>query len=98
MSGLKISVLLTCCLSLLCGLAVAFAQTADRSPAAPNSASTPITPASGNGRPDGSMSGAIPPGTVITMQNWQQYRQYMPDGMAALFAGQYFWKMPADVS
>jgi hypothetical protein len=39
----------------------------------------------------------IPPGTIITMQNWQQYRAFMPDGMAALFAGGSFWKMPADV-
>src|SRR5712692_534034 len=39
----------------------------------------------------------IPPGTTITMQNWQQYKQFMPDGMVALFEGKYFWKMPADV-
>jgi Protein of unknown function (DUF1329) len=38
----------------------------------------------------------IPVGTVITMQNWQQYKQYMPEGMQLLFAGKYFWKMPAD--
>jgi hypothetical protein len=41
---------------------------------------------------------AIPVGTVITMQNWQQYKQYMSDGVADLFAGKYYWKMPADVS
>jgi Protein of unknown function (DUF1329) len=41
---------------------------------------------------------AIPPGTSITMQNWQNYKQFMPDGMVALFEGKYFWKMPADVS
>src|ERR1700680_2556470 len=40
---------------------------------------------------------AIPIGTKITMRNWQQYRQFMPDGMSALFEGKYFWKMPADV-
>jgi uncharacterized protein DUF1329 len=40
---------------------------------------------------------SIPPGTVITMQNWQNYRQFMPDGMAAMFEGKYFWKMPPDV-
>jgi hypothetical protein len=39
----------------------------------------------------------IAPGTVITVQNWQNYRQFMPDGMAALFEGKYFWKMPPDV-
>ena len=43
-------------------------------------------------------SNAIPPGTTITMQNWRHYQQYMPDGMVALFGGQYFWKMPDNVS
>src|SRR5579864_2821228 len=40
----------------------------------------------------------IPPGTTINLQNWQQYRQFMPDGMAALFEGKYAWKMPPDVA
>ncbi len=40
---------------------------------------------------------SIPPGTVITMQNWQQYKQFMPEGMIELFEGKYFWKMPQDV-
>jgi Protein of unknown function (DUF1329) len=39
----------------------------------------------------------IPPGTVITMQNWQKYKAFMPDGMIDLFEGKYFWKMPPDV-
>jgi hypothetical protein len=43
-------------------------------------------------------NGGNPVGTTITAQNWQQYRQFMPDGMAALFEGRYFWKMPADVA
>ncbi len=34
--------------------------------------------------------GSIAPGTVTTMQNWQNYRQFMPDGMAAMFEGKYF--------
>jgi hypothetical protein len=51
------------------------------------------TPAAG--APPG--AAAIPPGTKITMQNWQEYRQFMPDGMIDLFDGKYFWKMPADV-
>jgi Protein of unknown function (DUF1329) len=42
-------------------------------------------------------SAAIPPGTVITMSNWQQFKEFMPEGMIALFEGSYFWKMPADV-
>jgi hypothetical protein len=41
--------------------------------------------------------GTIAPGTTITMQNWQQYKQYMPLGMIDLFEGTYFWKMPSDV-
>lgn len=46
------------------------------------------------------MAGSAPPkvnGATITMQNWRQYRAYMPDGMAMLFEGKYFWKMPPDV-
>ena len=31
------------------------------------------------------------------MANWQQYQQFMPEGMASMFQGKYFWKMPADV-
>ncbi len=38
----------------------------------------------------------IPPGTVITVQNWQQYKQFMSVGLQALFSGQYFWKLPPD--
>jgi len=43
-------------------------------------------------------SDGIPVGTVITMQNWQKYQQFLSDGVAALFAGKYFWKIPADVA
>src|ERR1700730_484461 len=39
----------------------------------------------------------IAQGTVITIANWQQYKQFMPDGMIALFEGKDFWKMPAGV-
>ncbi len=39
----------------------------------------------------------IPPGTTITMQNWQKYKEYMPVGMIGFFSGSYFWKMPSDV-
>jgi hypothetical protein len=46
---------------------------------------------------DGALLQTIPPGTVITTANWQQYRSFMPDGMAALFEGKYFWKMPPGV-
>ncbi len=40
---------------------------------------------------------AIPPGTKITTANWRQYRQFMPDGMVALFEGGRAWKMPDTV-
>jgi hypothetical protein len=39
----------------------------------------------------------IPPGTAITMANWQQYKDFMPETMQGLFAGSYSWKMPDDV-
>jgi Protein of unknown function (DUF1329) len=39
----------------------------------------------------------IPPGTRITINNWQTYKEFMPDGMIALFRGGYYWKMPPDV-
>jgi len=41
--------------------------------------------------------GDLPVGTKITMQNWQQYKAFMPFGMTVLFEGKYFWKMPSDV-
>ena len=44
-----------------------------------------------------SNAGAPPPGTKITYANWEQYKEFMPPAMQALFAGEYFWKMPADV-
>src|SRR5579864_9520388 len=50
------------------------------------------------GGPGAQSDNTIPPGTTITMQNWQNYKQFMPDGMVALFQGKYFWKMPADVA
>lgn len=40
---------------------------------------------------------SIPPGTSITMQNWQQHKQFMPEGMVGFFDGRYPWKMPSDV-
>ena len=61
--------------------------------AAPNA--TPLAAASPAVEPAAAAS--IPPDTTITMQNWQQFQQYMPDGMVALFQGKYFWKMPPDV-
>jgi len=39
----------------------------------------------------------IPPGTVITKQNWRQYQQFFSDGEKYFWEGQGFWKMPDDV-
>jgi len=58
---------------------------------------TGINDASVTATADHAASGSIAPGTRITMQNWRQYSQFMPDGMKELFEGKYFWKMPADV-
>src|SRR5216683_8130306 len=46
---------------------------------------------------DGAAGDTIPPGTKITMGNCQHYKEFMSDGMVALFQGTYFWKMPPDV-
>jgi hypothetical protein len=39
----------------------------------------------------------LSPGTVITNQNWEQYRAFMSEGMIALFEGNHFWHMPTDL-
>ena len=36
---------------------------------------------------------ALPVGTVITGQNWQQYKDYMPLWMQILFSGEYSYKL-----
>jgi Protein of unknown function (DUF1329) len=36
-------------------------------------------------------------GTIITNANWNAYASFMPAGMQAIFAGDHFWHMPADV-
>jgi hypothetical protein len=41
-------------------------------------------------------SKTIPPGTQITAQNWQQYKDFMPVGMQELWAGKFFWHLPAN--
>ena len=42
-----------------------------------------------------SAASTIPVGTRITVNNWHQYKEFMPDGMIALFRGDYYSKMPA---
>jgi hypothetical protein len=41
---------------------------------------------------------SILPGTVITQQNWKQYRAFMSEGLIALFEGSHFWQMPAGLT
>ena len=41
-------------------------------------------------------SETIPPGTKITMQNWQQYKKFMPFGLTVLWGGSEFFKLPPD--
>jgi hypothetical protein len=43
----------------------------------------------------GAQESAPAPGSKITPANWRQYRQYMPEGMQALFSGGHFWKLPS---
>src|SRR5712671_3031849 len=38
----------------------------------------------------------LPEGTVITTQNWQQYKDYMPMYMQILFSGEYGYKLAPD--
>ena len=38
----------------------------------------------------------IPLGTKITPQNWEKYKDYMPEGMQTIFRGSTVWKVPSD--
>ncbi len=40
----------------------------------------------------------LPPGTRITMQNWQKYQSYMPQGIVEMWKGTHPWKLPADAA
>lgn len=98
-------------MSLKSVVAAAFAFALVVAPARIAQAAASATVASGAAAPDaaggmtpvpgvpGLTSGpnGIPIGTKITMANWRQYQQFMPDGMIELFAGAQFWKMPPDV-
>ncbi len=44
----------------------------------------------------GDSSATIPPGTKITPQNWQQYKNFMPAGLQQLFAGKLSWSLPPE--
>src|SRR5579885_2623638 len=40
---------------------------------------------------DASSSQTIPPGTKITLQNWKQYKNFMPVWLQAAYSGDYHW-------
>jgi hypothetical protein len=99
-------VFVLCRLVIVC--AIFFSASRAGAQTAPSSAVSPkvTTDASTAAKADDSATGArsgtskqgeIADGTVITMQNWGEYREFMPEGMAAFFEGKYFWKMPPDV-
>jgi hypothetical protein len=68
----------------------AFAQTSDGAQAAASSQSTQKVPPP-------AIAASLPLGTIVTAQNWQQYRDFMPEGMARLFGGEFGLKIPSDV-
>jgi hypothetical protein len=45
---------------------------------------------------DADSSPTIPPGTKITLANWQQYKQYMPVALQAAFSGNYTFHVTDD--
>jgi hypothetical protein len=45
------------------------------------------------GLADANSSQTIPPGTKITLSNWQQFKQFMPISMFAAFSQKYGWKV-----
>ena len=59
-------------------------------------AQTPLNEASYNALVSADSAETIPPGTQITMQNWQQYKNFMPDGLQQLFAGKLSWSLPPE--
>lgn len=45
---------------------------------------------------DATSSDTIPLGTKITLQNWQQYKTFMPVWLQALYSGDYHWHIGSD--
>jgi hypothetical protein len=39
----------------------------------------------------------LAPGTIVTQQNWREYRRFMSNGLIALFEGKQFWHLPPDL-
>jgi len=89
LNGLRRSIIAIAIVGLL-GARVALADDGGSGAVKPAGTTATIAPAA-------VASAAIAPGTAITMANWSQYKDLMPEGMARLFAGQDPLKMPADV-
>ena len=49
-----------------------------------------------NALADADSSETIPPGTKITLQNWRQYKKFMPIWVQAAFSGAYKWHVGSD--
>jgi uncharacterized protein DUF1329 len=103
-SIIAVAVAATIAISPQSGLAQASAQPRDAAAAPITDGATDVPPAGSSTAPSSvpanrvaASQDSIPVGTTITMQNWQTYRDFMPDDMAVFFEGRYFWKMPADV-
>ncbi len=85
MRQLLIGILLVLVVS-LSGLVSAFADFQRSSPEQQAAGKLPRRNADGK-------TGLAAYSTVITTQNWQQYKDYMPGWMQVLFSGQYAYKL-----
>src|ERR1700693_5282490 len=47
--------------------------------------------------PEGQPPKTISADAKITAANWQNYQQFMSEGMIALFEGTHFWRVPSDL-
>jgi hypothetical protein len=56
-----------------------------------------LYPYAGGASPAPPVQTSISPGTTITHENWQGYRQFMSEGMVELFEGKQFWHLPPDL-
>jgi len=79
--GFKLSVLAVCALVLALAAGVARAQTFD--------------PANYAALAAADSSDTIAPDTKITLENWQQYKKFLPIGVQAMFSQRYLWKIGA---
>ena len=82
--------------AIVLGLALCGSHAQAQDPAAATTAPSNSADSSAPAQRSSVAVDTIPAGTAITIRNWTQYKQFMPDGMVALFQGTYYWKMPAD--